>query len=384
MTSTKRYQAALVILESLIEYGVVFSNSQDDRRYRIIIDSVTGTRYQRNAIHRNFGFVFEPINDILSGNVCNICCDKIEMDDRHGEPVCFHYLTEDEWHWLDNVTRQSSVRFEMSGTERALLYALAIQTGLRSNECRQLTRGKLHLMSNPPFVMSDAKTTKNKKPARQYIQPELANELQQLIATKLGGANVFRMPHPSTVVDMIREDIDRARSAWLETFQDAQKRIEAEAGDFLRSIDSEGERIDFHALRHTTASWLIHSGADIKSVQSVMRHSDIKLTLDRYGHLFPGAEADAVSRLRGAFTRPESLQATGTETGLQIGVQSGFDSLRQGANLRHSSGIEIDNKRHKKTLVSQGLTFKNQGLGAVRALGLEPRTQGLKVPCSTN
>lgn len=27
-----------------------------------------------------------------------------------------------------------------------------------------------------------------------------------------------------------------------------------------------------------------------------MRHSDIKLTLDRYGHLFPGAEADAVSR----------------------------------------------------------------------------------------
>jgi hypothetical protein len=34
---------------------------------------------------------------------------------------------------------------------------------------------------------------------------------------------------------------------------------------------------------------------------------------------------------------------------------------------------------HKKTLISQGLTEKNQGLGAMRALGLEPRTQGLKV-----
>ena len=134
------------------------------------------------------------------------------------------------------------------------VYSVAIQTGLRSNECRQLTRGKLHLKSNPPFILADAKSTKNKKPARQYIHPELANELQQLIATKLGGANVFRMPHPSTVVDMIREDIDRARSAWLATFQGVQERIEAEAGDLLRSIDSEGERIDFHALRHTTAS----------------------------------------------------------------------------------------------------------------------------------
>ncbi len=38
----------------------------------------------------------------------------------------------------------------------------------------------------------------------------------------------------------------------------------------------------------------------------------------------------------------------------------------------------------EKTLVSQGFTKKNQGLGAMRTLGLEPRTQGLKVPCSTN
>ena len=69
-------------------------------------------------------------------------------------------------------------------------------------------------------------------------------------------------------------------------------------------------KMDFHALRHTTASWLIEAGADIKTVQSIMRHSDIKLTLDRYGHLFPDAEADAVSRVRSAYTQP--MRATGT------------------------------------------------------------------------
>jgi hypothetical protein len=39
---------------------------------------------------------------------------------------------------------------------------------------------------------------------------------------------------------------------------------------------------------------------------------------------------------------------------------------------------------HEKTLISQRLTEKNQGLGAMRALGLEPRTQGLKVPGAPN
>ena len=51
---------------------------------------------------------------------------------------------------------------------------------------------------------------------------------------------------------------------------------------------------------------------------------------------------------------------------------------------KNHEAIRIDQFAHEKTLISQGLTQKNQGLGAMRALGLEPRTQGLKVPCSTN
>lgn len=71
--------------------------------------------------------------------------------------------------------------------------------------------------------------------------------------------------------------------------------------DFLQSVDSDDQRIDFHSLRHTCATWSIHSGADVKTIQSVMRHADIKLTLDRYGHLFAGSEAQAVARLLDAF-----------------------------------------------------------------------------------
>jgi hypothetical protein len=44
------------------------------------------------------------------------------------------------------------------------------------------------------------------------------------------------------------------------------------------------------------------TGAHPKVFQTVMRHSTITLTMDTYGHLFPGQEAEAVSRLRGLMT----------------------------------------------------------------------------------
>ncbi len=179
------------------------------------------------------------------------------------------------------------------------------------------------------------------------------------------------------MVDMLREDLDRARNAWLDTFQDAQARIEAEEGDFLQAIDSSGERIDFHALRHTTATWLIHEGADVVTIQRILRHSDIKLTLQRYGHLFPGAEASAVDLLGSSF---RSLVSKAVANG------SAMDSA-EGASARksmHFGAHLAANSENEKTPVSQAITLEKPGFSLMRAEGLEPSTQGLKVLCSTN
>ena len=109
-------------------------------------------------------------------------------------------------------------------------------------------------------------------------------------------------------------------------------------------------------LRHTTASWLIAAGADVKTVQTIMRHSDIKLTLDRYGHLFPGSEAAAVERIRGAFTQSVELRQTGTTAviGVQHLVQqSERFSTRKGANACDESTavetIAFNRKSNEKT-----------------------------------
>jgi integrase len=46
----------------------------------------------------------------------------------------------------------------------------------------------------------------------------------------------------------------------------------------------------FHDLRHTCAALLIVNGVHPKEIQERMEHSTIRVTFDRYGHLFPSLD----------------------------------------------------------------------------------------------
>ncbi len=197
-----------------------------------------------------------------------------------------------------------------------LLYAVAIQSGLRSAECRSLTRGRLFLDDQQPYIVCKARSTKNKKDARQYIQPGLAAELVQHISTKAPAAPVCNMPDETNVARMFRADLADARRAWLGSTQDAAERLRREQSDFLQPVNNDGEKADFHSLRHTTGAWLAQAGVHPKVVQTVMRHSSITLTMNTYGHLFPGQDAEAVASLpdiMGGNDAPAARRATGTD-----------------------------------------------------------------------
>jgi integrase len=56
-------------------------------------------------------------------------------------------------------------------------------------------------------------------------------------------------------------------------------------------------RIGLHEARHTFASLAIAAGMNAKSLSSYMGHSSVVITLDRYGHLMPGNEAEAAGLL---------------------------------------------------------------------------------------
>ena len=78
------------------------------------------------------------------------------------------------------------------------------------------------------------------------------------------------------------------------------------------------------------------TGAHSKAVQAVMRHQTITLTMDTYGHLFPGQEADAMARMWSMLTEagdslpPEALRATGTND-LPIDAPQGVQRMTQRA-----------------------------------------------------
>lgn len=53
----------------------------------------------------------------------------------------------------------------------------------------------------------------------------------------------------------------------------------------------------FHDLRHTCAAILIGQGWNAKQIQERLGHASIRTTLDRYGHLFDGHDAELLERL---------------------------------------------------------------------------------------
>ncbi len=74
---------------------------------------------------------------------------------------------------------------------------------------------------------------------------------------------------------------------------------------YQRTVDAIGlndtstdakDRVVFHTLRHTFASWLAIQGTPLYTIQRLMGHKSIKMT-ERYAHLCPDVQATAVETM---------------------------------------------------------------------------------------
>ncbi len=61
------------------------------------------------------------------------------------------------------------------------------------------------------------------------------------------------------------------------------------------------DHIKFHGLRHTYATRLFEAGIPPKTVQALMGHSDISLTLDIYTHVMKETKLEAVEKINSIF-----------------------------------------------------------------------------------
>ena len=189
-------------------------------------------------------------------------------------------------------TETESTRFGMSGPERALVYRLAIETGLRSAEVASLLKSSFRLDEKVAAVFVPGSHTKNAHDADLPLRPQTVELLRKHLAMKLPTAKAFAMPPSTETARMIRADLAAAD---------------------IPAIDSAGRKVDFHALRHTFLTLLASSGVHPKVAQDLARHSDINLTLSRYSHTVLEQRSEAVRRLPEFPAGSESERATGTE-----------------------------------------------------------------------
>jgi integrase len=202
-------------------------------------------------------------------------------------------LEVDEVRRLLSAAEKGPERYGMSGQERALLYRLAVETGLRRKELRSLRVSSFDYDSNTVTVV--AGYSKRRREDVLPLRAETATDLKVFFAGKLPTAKAFGGRYKQLTdktAPMIRADL-------------------AEAG--IDYMDDAGRYRDFHALRHTTGSWLAANGVHPKVAQAIMRHSDINLTMSRYTHIFRGQEAAAIAKLPDLSAPDRQTQkATGT------------------------------------------------------------------------
>lgn len=65
---------------------------------------------------------------------------------------------------------------------------------------------------------------------------------------------------------------------------------------FNNNISDPRQKVVFHTLRHTYASWLVMNGVDLYTTQKLMGHKSNQMT-QRYSHLAPGHLEKAISKL---------------------------------------------------------------------------------------
>ena len=149
---------------------------------------------------------------------------------------------------------QKLLRESLSTLKPILL--IALNTGMRRGEILSLFWSDIDFDVN--MITINQTNTKSKKQRRIPINTILRNILIELKLKSRGSEHVF--------IDSNGDQIKSIRSA----FVTATKRAGLEG-------------LRFHDLRHTAATRMVESGANIVAISKILGHSDIKTTM-RYAH----------------------------------------------------------------------------------------------------
>ena len=279
-------------------------------------------------------------------------------------------LTEYEITQLITITQQCNTHHGLTGTERSLLYRLALETGLRWNEIYSLQR-KDFILDAQSCIIAPASITKNSKEALLPLRNNIRKDFKEYFKAKpaLPSAKPFIKMWKGRGAEMLYKDLKHAG-------------IERENGQGI---------IDFHSLRHTFGTRLAKSGVAPKVAMDLMRHSDINLTMNAYSHTLLEDRASAISKTPEILSENTEFSMTGTSSETLENIVD----IETDTNMVHLESISNPQKTQNTPHKAPSNTYKKRSetLDKKRVTLLhfmEPPTRfervtcGLQNRCSTN
>lgn len=211
-----------------------------------------------------------------------------------------------------------AAKLERQARQRAMIYKLAVLTGMRKGELASLKVGQLELEGRVAFVVLDAADDKAGRGAEIPLRPDLADDLRRWLAEKLEAlrATAKAEGRPVPMRLPATEPLVHVSADLLRSF-DADLRV---AG--IPKRDDRGRVLDLHALRHTFGTHLSKGGVAPRIAQAAMRHSTLELTMNTYTDPRLLDVAGALSALPDLplddGSKPDRMKATGTDAGSSL------------------------------------------------------------------
>ena len=161
---------------------------------------------------------------------------------------------------------------------------LSLHTGMRAGEIFSLMWQHID-MENKMILVADPKNGRSRK---AFMTATIQTMFSQM---KRGKPEDYVFPARHG------EKIDRISNTFMRAVENL---------DLNEGITDPRQKVVFHTLRHTFASWLAIQGTPILTIKELMGHQSLAMT-ERYSHLSPDHKKQAVEGIERVFSAPEEI-----------------------------------------------------------------------------
>jgi integrase len=219
---------------------------------------------------------------------------------------CERFLNYDEAHLLLDYLQKTN-----NWTHDIVL--LSLKTGMRASEIFNLKWGYVYL-ENKYLAIIDSKNGDRRD---AYITPSIEN--------------LFRKINPGQPGDFV---FTNQKNEKINEISHAFANVIDKLG-FNNNVTDRRQKVTFHTLRHTFASWLALENNSLLTIKKLLGHKTIKMT-ERYAHLLPDHKRAAVEQIESKYNNITNFCSSENRQSKLSEIQSNDQVLPQniGSNDR--------------------------------------------------